>query len=94
MFFYKLQGFCAEVTSDNDRQAKRELARKIAFATAEYNALNGDIYFFVSDITDDTVTLGLITKSYVHPTKSAKKYADFIGLNICDIIVDEITIMF
>ena len=92
MFFYKLQGFCAEVTSDNDRQAKRELARKIAVATAEYNALDGDICFFVSDITDDTLTIGLITKSYVHPTKSAKKFADFIGLNICDIIVDEITI--
>jgi AAA+ superfamily predicted ATPase len=92
MFFYKLQGFCAEVTSDNDRQAKRELARKIAFATAEYNALNGNICFFVSDITDDTVTFGLIAKSYVHPTKSAKKYTDFIGLDICDIIVDEITI--
>ena len=76
MFFYKLQGFCAEVTSDNDRQAKRELARKIAFATAEYNALNGNICFFVSDITDDTVTLGLIAKSYVHPTKSAKKYIE------------------
>ena len=92
MFFYKLQGFCAEVTNNNDRQAKKELARKIAFATAEYNALNSDICFFVSDIIDDTVTIGLIAKSYVHPTKSAEKYADFIGLDICDIIVDEITI--
>ena len=93
MFFYKLQGISREAVSIGDnRQAKKEMARKIAFATAEYNALNSDICFFVSEISDDAVTIGLITKYYIHPLKSAKKYVDFIGLDIQDIIVEEITI--
>lgn len=93
MFFYKLQGISAEAVSIGDnRQAKKEMARKIAFATAEYNALNSDICFFVSELSDDAVTIGLITKYYIHPLKSAKKYVDFIGLDIQDIIVEEITI--
>ena len=93
MFFYKLQGISAEAVSIGDnRQAKKEMSRKIAFATAEYNALNSDICFFVSEISDDAVTIGLITKYYIHPLKSAKKYVDFIGLDIQDIIVEEITI--
>ena len=92
MFFYKLQGVCAEAACNDDRQAKKELARRIAIATADYNSLNSDTCFFVSEITDDIVTLGLITKYFVNPVKATVKYADFIGLDVQDIIVDEITI--
>ncbi len=92
MFFYKLQGVCAEAVCGDDRQAKKELTRRIAIATADYNSLNSDDCFFVSDITDDIVTIGLITKYFVHPIKATSSYADFIGLDIQDVIVDEITI--
>ena len=92
MFFYKLQGVCAEAACNDDRQAKRDLTRRIAVATADYNSLNSDECFFVSDITDDIVTIGLITKYFVHPVKETAAYADFIGLDIQDVIVDEITI--
>ena len=93
MFFYKLQGISAEAASSSeDRQAKKELTRRIAVATADYNSLNSDLCFFVSDITDEIVTIGLITKRFVHPAKATAAYADFIGLDVQDIIVDEITI--
>jgi hypothetical protein len=93
MFFYKLQGISAEAASSSeDRQAKKELTRRIAVATADYNSLNSDLCFFVSDITEEIVTIGLITKRFVHPAKATAAYADFIGLDVQDIIVDEITI--
>lgn len=92
MLFYKLQGVCAEAVCGDDRQAKKELTRRIAIATADYNSINSDECFFVSDITDDIVTIGLITKYFVHPVKATAAYADFIGLDIQDVIVDEITI--
>ena len=92
MFFYKLQGVCAEAACSDDRQAKKELTRRIAMATADYNGLNDDMCFFVSDIMDDIVTIGGITKHFIHPIKATAAYADFIGLDIKDVIVDEITI--
>ena len=92
MFFYKLQGVCAEAVCSDDRQAKKELTRRIAMATADYNGLNDDMCFFVSDIMDDIVTIGGITKHFIHPIKATAAYADFIGLDIQDVIVDEITI--
>lgn len=93
MFFYKLQGISTEAASNrDDRQAKRDLTRRIAMATADYNSLNSDLCFFVSEIADDIVTIGLITKCFIHPVKATAAYADFIGLDIQDIIVDEITI--
>ena len=92
MFFYKFQGVCAEAACSDDRQAKKELTRRIAMATADYNGLNDDMCFFVSDIMDDIVTIGGITKHFIHPIKATAAYADFIGLDIQDVIVDEITI--
>ena len=92
MFFYKFQGVCAEAACNDDRQAKKELTLRIAMATADFNGLNDDMCFFVSDIMDDIVTIGGITKHFIHPIKAAETYADFIGLDIGDLIVDEITI--
>lgn len=93
MFFYKLQGISTEAASNrDDRQARKELTRRIAMATADYNSLNSNLCFFVSEIADDIVTIGLITKCFIHPVKATAAYADFIGLDIQDIIVDEITI--
>lgn len=92
MFFYKLQGINTNTVSNDDRQAKKELTRKIAIATQEYNSVNDSLCFFVSDITDDIVTMGLITKYFINPVKTAVAYTNFIGLDIEDIVVDEITI--
>ena len=92
MFFYKLQGVCGKGTIVDDRQAKRELTRKIATDTEDYNSFSGDSCFFVSDIVNDVVTIGMISKRFIKPIKATKEYADFIDLNIQDVTVDEITI--
>ena len=92
MFFYKLQGVCAEIAGQEDRQVKRELSRKIARGTVDYNSNNSDSFLFVSDIVEDIVTIGLITKDFIHPTKSAKAFAAFLELDIQDVTVDEITL--
>ena len=92
MFFYKLQGVCDKGTIVDDRQAKRELTRKIATDTEDYNSFSGDSCFFVSDIVNDVVTIGMISKRFIKPIKATKEYADFIDLNIQDVTVDEITI--
>ena len=92
MFFYKLQGVCDKGTIVDDRQAKRELTRKIAMDTEDYNSFSGDSCFFVSDIVNDVVTIGMISKRFIQPIKATKEYADFIDINIQDVTVDEITI--
>ena len=93
MFFYKLQGICEEAASSGeDRQAKKELTRRIAVATEDFNSLHGDECFFVSEISEDLVTIGLISKHFIHPSKAAARYAEFMELDIRDITAEEITI--
>ena len=93
MFFYKLQGICEEAASSGeDRQAKKELTRRIAVATEDFNSLHGDECFFVSEISEDLVTMGLIAKHFIHPSKATARYAEFMELDIRDITVEEITI--
>ena len=92
MFFYKLQGVCEECVNHDERQAKRELARRIALGTAEYNNNNNNTFLFVSDIVEEIVTIGLITKDFIHPIKAAKSFATSLGLDIQDVTVDEITL--
>ena len=93
MFFYKLQGRCEEAASSGeDRQAKKELTRRIAVATEDFNSLHSDECFFVSEISGDLVTMGLISKYFIHPSKAAARYAEFMELDIRDITVEEITI--
>ena len=68
MFFYRLQGRCEEAASSGeDRQAKKELTRRIAVATEDFNSLHSDECFFVSEISEDLVTMGLISKYFIHP---------------------------
>ena len=93
MFFYRLQGRCEEAASSGeDRQAKKELTRRIAVATEDFNSLHSDECFFVSEISGDLVTMGLISKYFIHPSKAAARYAEFMELDIRDITVEEITI--
>ena len=92
MLFFKLQGICDNAVAAGDRQARKELARKISLDTSEFNSRCGDIYAFVSEIVDDTVTMGLITRQFVNPRAQIKEYTDFIGLDVQDIIADEITL--
>ena len=92
MLFYKLQGICKSVASNDDRQAKRELARRISLDTAEFNSRSDDAFVFVSDISDDVVTVGLITKYFINPLTLIKKYAAFVELEMQDVVVDEITL--
>lgn len=92
MLFYKLQGICKAAINNDDRQARRELSRHISMATAEFNGFNSDECFFVSEIVDDAVTFGLISKHFTQPTKTTARYAEFIGLEVCDITSEEITI--
>ena len=80
MFFYKLQGICDGLANNEDRHAKRELSRKIALDTVEFNSRDSDMYVFVSDIEDNVVTIGLLAKCVVNPIAAIKKYAKFCNM--------------
>ena len=92
MLFYKLQGVWGNPNDNDDRNAKRELARRITLDTAEFNSYDSDVYIFVSDIAEDTVVLGLITKYFINPFQMMKRYTEFLCLDLRDVLADEITL--
>lgn len=92
MLFYKFQGLIKDDLLCEDRASKRDFARRLCVFTLEFNEKDVNNYVFVSDVIDDEITIGLITKYFVDPIDVVKAYIDFIPLDACDFIVDEVTI--
>ena len=92
MFFYKLVGVCEQMVDQEDRQARRELAHKISADTVMFNDQDGDVFLFVSEISGNLLTVGVIAKYCINPIEEIKKFAQAAELDIQDVVADEVTI--
>ena len=93
MQFFKVQSdWIVEQVEEDEKKMKRELAHHISAGTEEYNDGATEHFCFVSDISNDVVTMGVIIKSRSGLADLVQGYALFLGLDIKDLNVTEVTI--
>jgi len=93
MQFFKVQSdWIVEQVEEDEKRMKRELAHHISAGTEEYNDGATEHFCFVSDISNDVVTMGVIIKSRSGLADLVQGYALFLGLDIKDLNVTEVTI--
>ena len=95
MQFYKFEGFTVSEkwSEENDnRRVIREKARKISMKTNSFNQnQQRKAYAFVSDASEDTVTIGVIIKNHTDIHKLISGYLQSIEMELKDTCLEEIT---
>ena len=95
MQFYKFEGFMTEEkwSEENDsRRVVREKIRKISMKTASFNRRQSHAYLFVTDASEDTVTIGVIVASAVDVSKLVLGYLKKLEMELKDTCLEEITL--
>lgn len=83
MRFYKICGEMQTInTTEEDRRARREFARKIEVKTSEFNDSDNTKYCFVSDCGEGYITLGILSTEHINLTEFAKAYAKSLGYKV------------
>ena len=95
MQFYKFEGFTVSekwsVENDN-RRVMREKVRKISMKTNSFNQnQQRKAYAFVTDASEDTVTIGIIVRNYADIHKLISGYLQSIEMELKDTCLEEIT---
>lgn len=95
MQFYKV---IATLTNEkwteenNDRRVMQQRTRRIARKSDEFNQLQGGkIYYFISDIGNDEVTVGIIDSGTGDKTKQIRAFFKSVDIAAKEFDVDEIT---
>lgn len=95
MQFFKYEGLtlCETWSQENDsRRAMHEKTRKIALKSDSFNQkLQRKSYFFVTDASEDTITIGAISKDSQHLQKQLEEYMKSVGIELKDTCLEEIT---
>lgn len=95
MQFYKFEGFTVSEkwSEENDnRRVMREKVRKISMKTNSFNQnQQRKAYAFVSDASQDTVTIGIIVRNYADIHKLISGYLQSIEMELKDTCLEEIT---
>lgn len=95
MQFYKFEGFTVSENwseENNDRRVMREKVRKISMKTNSFNQnQQRKAYAFVTDASEDTVTIGVIVRNYADVHKLISGYLQTIEMELKDTCLEEIT---
>ena len=95
MQFYKFEGFTVveKWSEENDnRRVMRERVRKISMKTNFFNQhQQRKAYAFVTDASEDTVTIGIIVRNYADVPKLISGYLQAIEMELKDTCLEEIT---
>ena len=93
MRFYKMYGeLQTHEEFESDRRQRRELVHRIATKTVEFNGTDTDKCCFLSDLNEDSVTVGIIASQSVHPSDLVDSYLRHIGLDAKMDLPDEVTL--
>ncbi|MCH5170498.1 MAG: AAA family ATPase [Oscillospiraceae bacterium] len=95
MQFYKVIGIVADekwTEENNDRRIMQQRARRIARKSEEFNQIQGgNSCYFISDIGNDEVTVGIIDSGMGDKTKQIRAFFRSLEIDVHDFDVDEIT---
>ena len=96
MQFYKIEGLIQDEgpeSGQTDRRERRyELAGRISIQTNSFNKkYSKEAFFFVSTVSGDVATAGIITNSRIDPEVSAVSFLKAVGLHLPEIHTEEVT---
>lgn len=96
MQFYKIEGLIQGEEPENGQESKRErrheLAGRISIQTNSFNRkYSKDAFFFVSTISSDVATAGIITNSQIDLEVSVISFLKAVGLYLLEIHTEEVT---
>lgn len=95
MQFFKYEGLvlCETWSQENDsRRALHEKTRKIALKSDSFNQkLQRKSYFFVTDASEDTITIGVLSKDSPNLQKQLEAYMKSVEIELTDTRLEEIT---
>ena len=95
MQFFKYEGLalCEAWSQENDsRRAMHEKTRKIALKSDAFNQkLQRKSYFFVTDASEDTIIIGVISKDSQHIQRWLEEYIKSVGMELKDTRLEEVT---
>ena len=96
MQFYRIEGLNADekwVEANENRRVMRESIRKIATKGNEFNRKHRmKSFFYVTDASEDTVTIGVISRDPSNLDKQISAYLKAVGLALKDTVVEEVTL--
>ena len=95
MVFYKVEGILENVNAEaeDSRRAHRENSRRIFMKSVEFNEEhNQEVFCFVSSITDDLLTGGMIAENADKVRSNMQAYLDCIECQLKDATLTEITL--
>ena len=96
MQFYKYGGLVANKAwaDENDsRRVMREKARKLFLASEAFNSkLHGRAYYYITDMDEDMITIGIISRDPVTPDGQLKAYLNALGIEMKDALLEETTL--
>ena len=97
MQFYKFEGFIADekwAEENENRRTLRERVRKISVNSESFNRkLHGKAYYYITEVDEDTVTIGIISRVPEVPDKQAKAYLDALGIRLSNTTLEETTFL-
>ena len=95
MQFFKVEGLIADenwAEKCDDRRSLREKVRKIAMQSNAFNQKQKKkAFFYVTDVSEDTATVGVICCESISLDKQIASYLAAIEINLKDIYIEEIT---
>ncbi len=96
MQFFRVEGFAVDekwAEENDNRRVQHEKVRKIAMRSDSFNQkLNRKAFFYVTDASEDTVTIGIICRESTDISKQLSSFLNAIELELKDIYVEEITL--
>ena len=95
MQFFKYEGLALGdvwFQENDNRRVMHERIRKISLSSDTFNQkLQYAAYFFVAGASEDTITIGVISKDPQHIQKQLEGYMKSVGIGVKDACLEEIT---
>ena len=95
MQFFKYEGLALGdvwFQENDNRRVMHERIRKISLSSDTFNQkLQYAAYFFVAGASEDTITIGVISKDPQHIQKQLEGYMKSVGIGVKDARLEEIT---
>ncbi len=96
MQFYKYEGYITDpewIEKGYDRRTERNRSRDISVRSTSFNqGISNKVYYYVSEISEDIVSIGIICDDYSFPDNQIKEYLRAIKIELCDASLNEITL--
>lgn len=94
MQFYKFEGFTVDAkwSEENDnRRVMREKVRKVSMKSNSFNQhQQRKAYLFVTDASEDTVTIGIIIKNFCDVLNLTSEYLKEIEIDLKDTYIGDV----